>query len=391
MVSDVHLAVALLVFGGSGSFEVAARFGPPDRVSHVVRADLTSSQLAEVGRGPHPPPDSRAAPLRPRDFRARASRVQSRASPLIPHPAWRDFAPLPPFASRAHSTRLTRRPAWDPSTGDCIMTTAIALPRVLDDDRLRRSAPSVFAATPWRAMSERYRFVPTIHVIELLRDCGFRPINAMQSRCRIEGKGDFTRHMVRLRHADHLESAEAETPELILSNSHDGTSAYHFNSGVFRFVCSNGLIVASADFGGISVKHSGGKDFDSRMIDATFRIVQETPRTMARIEEWKATPLSMPQQLAFASAALEIKDSATEIEPARLIEARREEDRPAPDGSRDLWRTLNVAQEALSRGGVPGTARTGRRSTTRPIKGVDADIRTNRALWRLAEEMAKLA
>ncbi|WP_422923206.1 DUF932 domain-containing protein [Singulisphaera sp. PoT] len=268
--------------------------------------------------------------------------------------------------------------------------TVSTLPSILDNDQIRRSAPSVFAATPWRAMSESYRFVPTIHVIDLLRDQGFHPVKAKQSRSRIEGKGDFTRHMVRLRHAAHLESTEAETPELILSNSHDGTAAYRFNSGIFRLVCSNGLIVASADFGGISVKHSGGKDFDSRVIDATFRIVEDAPRTMARIEEWKALPLTMPQQLAFASAALEVRDATTAIEPAQILAPRRSEDRPAPDGTRDLWKTLNVAQESLTQGGVPGTARSGRRTTTRPIKAVDADIKTNRALWRLAEEMSKL-
>lgn len=34
---------------------------------------------------------------------------------------------------------------------------------------------------------------------------------------------------------------------------------------------------------------------------------------------------------------------------------------------------------------------TGRRATTRPVTGVDGDVKTNKALWRLAEEMAKLA
>ena len=67
------------------------------------------------------------------------------------------------------------------------------------------------------------------------------------------------------------------------------------------------------------------------------------------------------------------------------------EDAPAPDGSRDLWRTLNTVQEHLIKGGLRGTASTGRRMTTKPIKAVDADLKTNRALWRLGEEMAKLS
>lgn len=270
------------------------------------------------------------------------------------------------------------------------MTTATQA-RVLGTDQLRRIAPSIFADTPWQAMSERYRFVPTIHVLDLLRDQGFHPVKAVQSRSRIEGKGDFTRHMVRLRHTNYLQAPGSEIPELILSNSHDGSGAYRFNSGIFRLVCSNGLVVASADFGGISVNHSGGKDFNERVIDATFRIVEDTPKTLAKIEEWKAIPLTGPQQTAFATAALEIRDAETQIDPAEVLTARRPEDRPAADGSRDLWKTLNVTQEAMTKGGVRGRAMSGRRTTTRPIKAVDTDIRTNRALWKLAEKMAELA
>ncbi len=35
-------------------------------------------------------------------------------------------------------------------------------------------------------------------------------------------------------------------------------------------------------------------------------------------------------------------------------------------------------------------ASTGRRMTTKPIKAIDADVKTNRALWVLAERMAEL-
>jgi hypothetical protein len=37
-------------------------------------------------------------------------------------------------------------------------------------------------------MSARYRHVPTIEVVDILRDRGFHPVKAVQSRSRIEGK-----------------------------------------------------------------------------------------------------------------------------------------------------------------------------------------------------------
>ena len=240
-------------------------------------------------------------------------------------------------------------------------------------------------------MSHRYKMVPTAEVVDILRDRGFHPVRAQQSRSRIPGKADFTRHIVRFRHEDYLRPAQVgeELPELVLTNSHDGTAAYRFNSGIFRLVCMNGLVVASADFGGISVKHSGGLDFNSRVIDATYRIIEDTPKTLATIEEWKGISLTRPQQIAFAEAATELKPSAA-IQPMQLLTSKRREDDTDAEGRRDLWRTLNVVQEHATQGGIRGRAVTGRRTTTRPIKSVEADIRTNRALWMLATKMAEL-
>src|SRR5262249_24374538 len=116
---------------------------------------------------------------------------------------------------------------------------------VLDDDQLRRRAPSIFAASRWERMSGRYRMVPTIDVVGMLRDRGFLPVRADQSRSSIPGKGDFTRHMIRFRHAEFVSplTVGAEVPELVLVNSHDGTSAYKFLAGIFRLICRNGMVV----------------------------------------------------------------------------------------------------------------------------------------------------
>jgi hypothetical protein len=262
--------------------------------------------------------------------------------------------------------------------------TTTALARTLDDDQLRRCAPSIFAASLWGRMSGRYRMVPTIEVVAMLRDRGFLPVRAQQSRTRIAGKGDFTRHMIRFRHADHLSplAVGSEVPELVLVNSHDGTSAYKFLAGIFRLICSNGMVVQSSDLSSISVRHSGGVDFRDRVIDATYQIMDEAPRTLERIEAWKRIELAPPQREAFAVAALELKDNRA-IAPAQLLAPRRPEDRQS-----DLWTTASVVQEHMLRGGDRGRAATGRRTTTRPVKSVTEDLRLNRALWRLAEALA---
>lgn len=261
----------------------------------------------------------------------------------------------------------------------------------LTDDQIRRSAPSVFASSPWHDRSERYRFVPTIEVVDLLRGEGFQPVQASQSRSRIEGKGEFTRHMLRFRHRDHLGPAVVgeQVSEVVLVNSHDGTSAYQLHAGIFRFVCTNGMVVASSDAGSISVHHKGGSDFRNQIIDATYQIASETPKTLEKIEQWRKITLEAPHQDRLARAALTLRKHET-LKPHQLLAPKRAEDAPAEDGSRSLWSTFNCIQEHVVKGGDPVLSAAGRRSRTRPIKSVSEDLRLNRALWEVAEHAAKL-
>lgn len=260
----------------------------------------------------------------------------------------------------------------------------------LDRDTLRRTVPSIFADSPWDRVSAAYRFVPTYTVLDILSDMGFYPTMAAQSRCRIPGKSDFTKHLIRLRHRDYLDAPRPDMPELVLVNSHDRSSAYKFYSGIFRTVCQNGTIIAAEDFGSIAVKHSGSVDLKDQIIDVTHRIAEDAPKALKKIEDFREITLTPQHQIAFASAALELRDSPAKIEPAQLLRARRSEDRPDDSGNRSLWQTLNVTQETLIKGGARGQSASGRRMTTRPVKAVDADVRTNRALWVLAEQMKTL-
>lgn len=267
-----------------------------------------------------------------------------------------------------------------------------SVPQIITRQQMQTIAPSVFADSPWEGMSERYRQIPTIEVIDRLADQGFLPVAASQSRSRVPGKGMFTKHLLRLRHEDFLRPGVVgdEIPELVLTNSHDGSGAYRFLAGIFRLVCSNGMIVQSSDFGGVSVRHQGGADFDQKVLDATFSVVENTQKVTESISEWKQLALPAPKQLAYANAASELMNSDN-IKPEQLLKARRTEDQPDSGGNRSVWGTFNTVQENLMKGGLTGYSPRGRRVRTRPIKNVQQDVSVNRALWRLTEEMAKLA
>ena len=126
----------------------------------------------------------------------------------------------------------------------------------LSMDELRHFAPSAFATSAHESRSARYTYIPTSDVIAGLMKEGFQPFNATQGRCRVAGKADFTKHLIRFRHPDSFNAIQKvgdSVPEVVLVNSHDGTSAYKLSAGLFRFVCSNGLMVSDSTVEMLSV------------------------------------------------------------------------------------------------------------------------------------------
>ena len=259
---------------------------------------------------------------------------------------------------------------------------------MLNTDQLQRVAPSIFATEPYEKMSEKYRFVPTIDVVNALGENGFLPVKASQARTRIEGKQDFVRHVIRFRHRELNEAKVGDSiPEIVLLNSHDGSSSYKIMMGMFRLVCSNGMVVASGMIDEIAARHSGKEGIVREVIDGSFRVIESAPRVMAQIEQWQHQNLSDKHKLAYANAALELRGSEMSIDPNDVLYAHRSEDR----GS-DIWSTFNRVQENMIRGGMHSTnIETGRSRRTSAVKSCAADVKLNRALWRLTEELAKQA
>lgn len=260
----------------------------------------------------------------------------------------------------------------------------------MSNDQLRAAAPSIFATEPWHGMSNRYTFIPTSTVIDQMRSEGFQPVAAMQSTARTAGKENFTKHVVRFRDMRNGNEPATRTlgtiyPELVLTNSHDGLSAYKLNAGLFRLVCLNGMVVGDGEFSQMNVRHSGSAD---GIIEASYEIVEQFPKVIDAAANFKQLRLEAPQARAYANAALALRydEGEAPIAADQLMRARRIEDN---DGS--LWSAFNKAQEHLISGGLRGrNPETGRRVRTRAVNSIADNTRLNKALWTLTQEMAKL-
>lgn len=251
-------------------------------------------------------------------------------------------------------------------------------------DALLQLAPSVAAAEAHEGMSQRYTYIPTLDVIKRLVDEGFVPFNAQQKRCRDEGKAPFTKHLIRLRHQSYLNGV-ADANEIVLINSHDGSSSYELLGGVFRCVCANGLIVGNT-FESVRVRHSG--DIGGQVIDAAYKVVDDFKRIDAHKDAMKALPMPRERQLVFAQQAARLRwddpEKPTPISADKLLEARR-----SYDQANDLWTVFNRVQENLMRGGQRYHRRANgglARASTREVTGINQTVSINRGLWNLAEQ-----
>ncbi len=266
----------------------------------------------------------------------------------------------------------------------------------LAEDQMRRAAPSIFAEGKHASRSERYTYIPTIEVLRGLRREGFEPFMVAQGHSRIEGKTEYTKHLVRMRHRREARGpadTRPEAHEIILINSHDGASSYQLMGGLYRYICCNGLVVGET-LRDVRVAHKGDVRHD--VIDGAIRVLDDFDAVDASTDAMKALELEPAEERAFATAALALRFGERSVEeggghrPApitaeQLIQARRPEDQGP-----SLWLALNRVQANALQGGQPGRSAQGRRIQTRPVGSIDRSVSLNRALWMLAEEMRRL-
>lgn len=218
-------------------------------------------------------------------------------------------------------------------------------------------------------------------VIEALDSAGFYPVEARQAS---RGRSTLhARHLIRFRRRLETVALAQAVPALLFLNSHDGTSAYQLRVGLFRAVCTNGLVVSVGTFPTFRVAHRG--DVVADVVRAALQISERFARLATLVERLEHRRLDYLEQLDFASQALALRFPARPdhgLEPAQLLVARRSE-----DVGDDAWRVLNKVQENVVRGGIPRRLGSNRLVRTRAVRAIREDVRINSGLWDLAQAL----
>ena len=249
-------------------------------------------------------------------------------------------------------------------------------------DRIRHFAPAVFATDAHHSRSNRYEMIPTENLLNEFAGAGFRVTELRAAGSRVADKAGFGKHMIRFRQEGVQPVVGDVFPEIVLVNSHDGSSSYQLSTGWFRLACLNGLCSPVSETNAISIRHSGDV---GDVIDASFRIVEDFEKQIPRIESMQSAVLSPVEQKVFATAAAELKAETDEDKAALangLLRLRR-----SADAETTVWNTLNIVQENMMGGKQRLPRVNGRRRATRAVNGIDENVKLNRALFTLAEQM----
>jgi len=249
---------------------------------------------------------------------------------------------------------------------------------IKNEELLRTYAPAAFATEPEDGrVSARYSFLPTTDILEILQDEGWTAWRAQQVNAR-KWSQFHAKHIIRLRHED-MTTADFGVgdsfPEMLLMNAHNGLGGYTLQGGIFRMVCSNGMVISEQDFGKIHIRHIGFEP--KQVVEASKELIMNASNIADKIGSWQETEMTQRSRKDFFADAARLRfedpDEGLVIDVAT---PRREADRKT-----DLWTTFNVAQENLLRGGF-------RNGTTnrmvRPISNIQKDVNLNSQLWDLA-------
>lgn len=251
-------------------------------------------------------------------------------------------------------------------------------------EQARHLAPAIFADSPAYYTTERYKFTPTTEVIANMQSLGWQLTNAKQSRTKIPLRLTHGIHIVEFQHEGcYIKDADGRTearPTIMLLNSHDGTKPLNFEMGIFRLICSNGLVVKSKDFGGFKERHT--KYTIQQLQSLMNEKMQGLRSTVDKINRWVGIEMSVKQRRQFATDALSLRISSNrkpeDYEIMDVLQPKRKEDEP-----NTLWHVMNRVQENLIKGGFQFNNR-----QARPITNPLQDMVLNQGIWQIADSYA---
>ena len=256
--------------------------------------------------------------------------------------------------------------------------------KFLSQDEIKRLAPSVFTKTAFDELSSKYTHIPTSRVIEDMEKLGFFVTECKEIKAR--KRVGFQKHLLIFRNPDIVingEDGDEIHPQILIGNSHDGTSSFTFQSGLFRVICSNGLVVSTQDFDKMRIRHMN-YTFEELQEKIKF-MVEQLPLTVESMNRMKSTQLTKTQSEELAKRSLTTRFENVDINSLNInIDELLKPQRPE-DNANDLFTVFNRIQEKILNGDFMYISGVKVRKA-RKVKNFQQDIKINARLYEIASE-----
>ena len=266
----------------------------------------------------------------------------------------------------------------------------------LTNEDIARVCPMALKDMPTNPnVSNRYVHANTMTVINDLAKLGWYPVQAKQCRNKKGSAGVRSFHLIAFQNPNVkiLKDGEVEAyPRIILTNSHDGYNSFKFMVGLFRLVCSNGLILCDNEMVNMSIRHINYNFEELRKIVATS--IEQVPSIVMTMNKMKEVKLNEEQKITLATEVMKIRKG---IEDNVKVEIDKEtiQDILSPvreeDKGDDLWSVFNVCQEKMIKGGFRSTTRGNKTRKQRGITSIKKDMDFNQKLWGVASQYLAVA
>jgi hypothetical protein len=267
---------------------------------------------------------------------------------------------------------------------------------VLTVEDMQQRAPAMFSDTKAERLTDRYAAFRTADLLPIMADYDYFPVQAAQKRPTKNSptKAEHKTHMVAFSKGG--DQGDGQTRgEIIVYNSHDGSSALRLFAGAYRFICSNGIVAGEGMQQRIyhTTKSIAGFEQSLRSV------IEALPSVLQQFEVARNINLDGMQQYELAKQAVMKRwgawdDSIVDVD-GRPIKGSYAVDKTirdalgvqrSEDNLSDAFTVWNRIQENVLRGNVMIKSITdnnvGMRKA-RPVTAVAEHVRINRELFDL--------
>lgn len=225
--------------------------------------------------------------------------------------------------------------------------------------------------------TKRYNVANSNEIEQVLLQRGFKLQGTSAARIRKVEKRGYQRHTMVFTSEEYRIDAD-NLFSIVITNSYDTTKSIRVNSGIFRLICANGLVVGKDISPEIKINHVGDKMWHELLVAINTQIAH-ADKVLHNARKLQGTSLDSFQKVKFLQDAVKLRtDMELEIVPVRRIE----------DEGQDLYTLFNVIQEGLVRGGIKVKNKEGKTRTLRALSSQDNVVDINKKLFDLAMSYA---